>query len=279
MSEIINMGWLTDNNGNKFAPKTLITQVQTVDGTLLDNKLESDMNLLRDELKAYADDVASGQVSADHNHDDKYYTEAELDAKFDEVDESISGITSGSITVAKAEQATNADKATLADNATRATIADTATTAGSATKATQDASGNVIVDIYETKSDALAKLEQAKSYADTAATNVKNDLLNGAGEAYDTLQELGLLIDENHDAIDALETIATNKADKDHTHDDRYYTESEIETKLSAKSDTTHTHNDIYYTKSEFDSLELITVEDIDIICGGSIQMASEVMF
>lgn len=27
-----------------------------------------------------------------------------------------------------------------------------------------------------------------------------------------------------------------------HTHDDRYYTESEIDTKLSAKSDTTHTH-------------------------------------
>lgn len=28
-----------------------------------------------------------------------------------------------------------------------------------------------------------------------------------------------------------------------HTHDDRYYTESEMNTKLAAKSDTTHTHN------------------------------------
>ena len=27
-----------------------------------------------------------------------------------------------------------------------------------------------------------------------------------------------------------------------HTHDDRYYTETEIDTKLSGKSDTTHTH-------------------------------------
>ena len=34
--------------------------------------------------------------------------------------------------------------------------------------------------------------------------------------------------------------------DFDHTHDDRYYTESEIDTKLSGKSDTGHTH-----TKSE----------------------------
>lgn len=44
--------------------------------------------------------------------------------------------------------------------------------------------------------------------------NLKDDLLNGAGEAYDTLKELGDLINENVDAIDALETIAVNKADK-----------------------------------------------------------------
>jgi hypothetical protein len=31
-----------------------------------------------------------------------------------------------------------------------------------------------------------------------------------------------------------------------HTHDDRYYTESEIDTKLSGKSDTTHNHNSTY---------------------------------
>jgi len=31
-----------------------------------------------------------------------------------------------------------------------------------------------------------------------------------------------------------------------HTHDDRYYTESEINTKLSSKSDTSHNHNSTY---------------------------------
>lgn len=35
-----------------------------------------------------------------------------------------------------------------------------------------------------------------------------------------------------------------------HTHDDRYYTESEIDTKLSKKSDTSHNHNDVYVKKS-----------------------------
>lgn len=82
--------------------------------------------------------------------------------------------------------------------------------ATNAEKATQDASGNVITSTYETKSDATAKLTEAKNYA----TQIKNELLNGAGDAYDTLKELGDLIDDKQDAITALETIAAGKADK-----------------------------------------------------------------
>lgn len=48
----------------------------------------------------------------------------------------------------------------------------------------------------------------------TATSSLKDELLNGAGEAYDTLKELGDLIDENHDAIDALEIVATGKQNK-----------------------------------------------------------------
>ena len=58
-----------------------------------------------------------------------------------------------------------------------------------------------------TEYDALIKTK-----IDESAENVKNDLLNGAGDAYDTLKELGDLINENVDAIDALETIAAGKA-------------------------------------------------------------------
>ena len=106
----------------------------------------------------------------------------------------------------------------------------------------------------------LATEEYADNAAEVAAAAVKDDLLNGAGEAYDTLKELGDLIDENHDAIDALEIVATGKADKVHNHDD------------------------LYYTKSQLDNLELITVADIDAICGTTIQVvvdasSSEVTF
>ena len=35
--------------------------------------------------------------------------------------------------------------------------------------------------------------------------------------------------------------------DFDHTHDDRYYTESEVDAKLSGKSDTGHNHDSLYF--------------------------------
>lgn len=117
---------------------------------LVDYKIQTDIDSLRNEFKTYVDEMSPG-VDAEHNHDDKYYTEAEIDAKLDE----------------------------------------------------------------------------AKQYAN----NIKDDLLNGAGEAYDTLKELGELIDENVDAIEALETIATNKADKDHNHDEVYEKKEDAELK------------------------------------------------
>jgi hypothetical protein len=75
-----------------------------------------------------------------------------------------------------------------------------------------------------TEYDALIKSKidegdiSAKTYADNAAATVKNDLLNGAGEAYDTLKELGDLITDNVDAIDALREVASGKADAEHDH-------------------------------------------------------------
>lgn len=43
-----------------------------------------------------------------------------------------------------------------------------------------------------------------QSDVDTSVNNLKNELLNGAGEGYDTLKELGDLINENHNAIHIL---------------------------------------------------------------------------
>ncbi|NFI95250.1 hypothetical protein FC961_12780 [Clostridium botulinum] len=63
----------------------------------------------------------------------------------------------------------------------------------------------------------------------------------------------------------------SNKTDKGHIHDDRYYTESEIETKMNSKANSSHTHTKSQITDmpkkvSEFtNDAGFITQKDIDI--------------
>ena len=89
---------------------------------------------------------------------------ATLEAANKHADELVEGvnaaITSGDVVVKEAEHATSSD---------------------SAVKATQDANGNVIVDTYETKADAEAKLAEAKEYFDVkfdGHTHSWNDLVD-----------------------------------------------------------------------------------------------------
>lgn len=52
----------------------------------------------------------------------------------------------------------------------------------------------------------------------------------------------------------AWETEPSTYPPSSHTHDDRYYTESEVDTKLNAKANSSHTHDDRYYTESEMNT-------------------------
>lgn len=83
--------------------------------------------------------------------------------------------------------------------------------------------------------------------------------------------------------VRALEDELDTKSDTGHTHDDRYYTESEMDSKLSGKASSSHTHSiggvnglqssldnkanishthdDRYYTEGEIDS-KIISIED-----------------
>ena len=42
----VKTGWLEDNNGEKFAPKTLVSQVMTSDGVNLEYKIQSNLDAL-----------------------------------------------------------------------------------------------------------------------------------------------------------------------------------------------------------------------------------------
>lgn len=52
-----------------------------------------------------------------------------------------------------------------------------------------------------------------------------------------------------------------------------------VDSTFAKKSDVQDVDLSNYYTKEEIDNLELITVDDIDTICGASIQYASDVTF
>jgi hypothetical protein len=103
MSIPIKTGWLNDKSGNKFAPKTLMSQVQTSDGVLLEEKLHSDLTALKAEVAVTVDSELNSEstnpvqnkvIDAEFeamskamlaleaeldnlNLDDRYYTEEE----------------------------------------------------------------------------------------------------------------------------------------------------------------------------------------------------------
>lgn len=74
-----------------------------------------------------------------------------------------------------------------------------------------DAAGAANTALTDAKSYTDTQTASTLAEAQTYADGIKNDLLNGAGAAYDTLKELGDLIDVNVDAIDALEEVAASK--------------------------------------------------------------------
>ena len=95
------------------------------------------------------------------------------------------------------------------------------------------------------------------------------EIVANAPEDLDTLKEIADWIKNHANDASAMNTAIlanteaiSGKADKshthtkseitdfDHTHDDRYYTESEVDTKLSGKSDTGHNHDNRYFCSS-----------------------------
>lgn len=131
------------------------------------------------------------------------------------------------------------------------------------------ASGAQVNVIESVKVNGTALPVQSKavdiSVPDTAATTTSPGLmsaedkvkLNGiASGATKVVVDAALSsTSENPVQNKAVKTALDEKAGTSHTHDDRYYTESETDTLLAEKSGTGHTHDDRYYTETETDTL------------------------
>lgn len=112
----------------------------------------------------------------------------------------------------------------------------------------------VTAKIAEIVANAPEDLDTLKEIADWISTHA-----NDAGA-------MNTQINTNKNDIAALQTSVAGKADTGHTHDDRYYTESEVDKKLAGKSnvehthtkseitDFAHTHDDRYFTETEVTS-------------------------
>lgn len=101
--------------------------------------------------------------------------------------------------------------------------------------------GEVTARIAEVVANAPEDLDTLKEIADWISAHA-----DSASEMNTQITENKNNIATNTSDIAALQTSVSGKSDTGHTHDDRYYTESEIDTKLSGKADKAHTH-----TKSE----------------------------
>lgn len=67
--------------------------------------------------------------------------------------------------------------------------------------------------------------------------------------------EAGHTHDDRYYTESEMDTALAGKSDTGHDHDDRYYTETEMDTALAGKSDTGHDHDDRYYTELEMDAV------------------------
>ena len=75
--------------------------------------------------------------------------------------------------------------------------------------------------------------------------------------------------------VRALEDELDTKSDTGHTHDDRYYTESEMDSKLSGKASSSHTHDDRYYTEAEVDTKVTALENAINSLVGFTAEVVS----
>lgn len=114
----------------------------------------------------------------------------------------------------------------------------------------KSATGHTHDDRYYTETEMDSKLNgkanSSHNHSISNITNLQSALDSKSNTGHDhTSDEIHYAYDQNV----SVTTILENKAPKHHTHDDRYYTETEIDEKLNGKADSNHRHNDVSILK------------------------------
>ena len=164
--------------------------------------------------EAEINEKLTGVAVSGHNHDDRYYTESEMNTK-------LNGKANASHTHDYAGSSSAGGAANSANKLNK--------NAGSATQGVYFKDGVPVAMTYT-----LGKSVPADAkFTDTDTWRGVQDNLTSTA----TDQSLSA----NQGKV--LKGLVDGKAASSHTHDDRYYTESEMNTKLNGKANSSHTHN------------------------------------
>ena len=175
--------------------------------------------------EAEVDAKLTGVAASGHNHDDRYYTESEMNTK-------LNGKANASHTHNYAGSSSAGGAANSANKLNK--------NAGSATQGVYFKDG---VPVAMTCTLGKSVPADAKFTDTNTWRGVQDNLTSTA-----TDQSLSA----NQGKV--LKGLVDGKAASSHTHDDRYYTESEMNAKLNGKANASHTHDDRYYTESEMNT-------------------------
>ena len=209
----------------------------------------------------------NAKADVNHNHDDAYYTETEIDELFSnkaDVNHNHDslydpfGSSNDALASAKEYSDTNLENA----------------------KSYSDSSDSAILEESKTYTDnEVAQKTQVQIIASDVSEALSTLKIHKlTQEEYEQKVEAGT-IDENAlyltpDEVIDLSDYATveqlaQKADISHSHDDMYYTEVEVDTLLSDKASVSHNHDSSYDVKGSADSALALAKEYTDSAVSG----------
>lgn len=189
-------------------------------------------------------------AASSHTHDDRYYTESEIDSK-------LSGKANSSHTHTK-DQVGLGNVDNTADSAKSVNYANSAGTASSVADS-GEATADIARHVWFSNTDPESKRVYSEKFKYNPATNVLTvGSITGSASSAASVQWSGV------------QNKPTSYTPSAHTHDDRYYTESEINSKLSGKANSSHSHGNGDITS--LDASKLTGTINIDRLPAGALE-------
>ena len=208
---------------------------------------KSEVDAKFSDVAAPAWDSISGKPTAftptDHTHDDRYYTEAEIDQKLQGLPTAGHKHTKSDITdfpaLGTAAAKNVGDFAAASHTHNYAGSSSAGGAANSANKLNKNA-GSATQGVYFKDGVPVAMPHTlGKSVPADAKFTDTNTWRGIQDNLTSTATDQSLSANQGK----VLKGLVDGKAASSHTHDDRYYTESEMNTKLNGKANSSHTHN------------------------------------